>query len=131
MKTVLVDAVEGLIVSREKGGWKLFTEMQEILDAFPNKKIIVTNANKEEEKSFGLDRVPYEIFTLCHNPEKEDPSYFEKLLNHFNLSKDDVIYFEHNPEAVSSARQVGIVSFWYDSKKRNLVALDNFLKENL
>lgn len=75
--------------------------------------------------------MPYEIFTLKHNPEKIDPEYFEKMLRHFSLNKDDVIYFEHNPEAVKSAESVGIKSYYYNPEKKDLNALKNFLTENL
>jgi hypothetical protein len=53
------------------------------------------------------------------------------MLKHFNLQPKDVIYFEHNFEAVKSAQSVGIISFRYDPDKKDLVALKNFLDENL
>jgi len=75
--------------------------------------------------------MPYEIFTLKHNPEKTDPKYYKILLQHFDLSKDDVIYFEHNPDAVKSAKSVGIKSYYYDPKKKDLEALKKFLINNI
>jgi len=74
--------------------------------------------------------MPYEVFTLKHSPEKTDPKYFEIMLQHFGLSKDDVVYFEHNLEAVKSAKSVGIKSYYYDSKTKDLEALKKFLIEN-
>lgn len=53
------------------------------------------------------------------------------MLEHFGLSKDDVIYFEHNEDAVKSAQSVGIKTFHYDKDKKDLVALKKFLNENL
>jgi hypothetical protein len=53
------------------------------------------------------------------------------MLEHFDLNKDDVIYFEHNPEAVKSAQSVGINTHYYDSDKKDLEALKSFLTENL
>ena len=105
--------------------------MHDLLDTFPNKKIILTGANDEKIKQFGLDKMPYEVFTLKHDPEKIDLKYFEIMLKHFNLNVADVVYFEHNPDAVKSAQSVGINAFYYDNDKKDLVALKKFIDENL
>lgn len=122
MKTILVDAVNTFVTAGN-----IFLEMKELLDSYPNTKIILTNANDEQMKEFGLVNLPYEIFTLKHNPDKVDPKYFELMLNHFNFKKEDVIYFEHNADAVKSAQSVGITTFHYDKDKRDLGELKNFL----
>ena len=114
MKTILVDAVDAFVIEGEG----IFREMYDLLETFPNKKIILTGANDEQFKELGLDKMPYEVFTLKHNPEKTNPKYYETMLQHFGLSKDDVVYFEHNPEAVKSAESAGIKSFFYDPEKR-------------
>lgn len=130
MKTILVDAAYAFVIKTENG-FEIFEPMRKMLDEFPNRKIILTGANDEQYKKFGLDKMPYEVFTLKHNPEKTDPKYFETMLQHFGLDKDDVVYFEHNPEAVKSAESVGIKSYYYNPEKKDLVALKNFLTENL
>ena len=127
MKTILVDAVDTFVIEGEG----IFKEMHDLLETFPNRKIILTGANDEQFKEFGLDKMPYEVFALKHNPEKTDPRYYETMLAHFGLSKDDVVYFEHNPNAVKSAESVGITSYHYDPEKKDLVALKDFLTENL
>ncbi|OGC91748.1 hypothetical protein A3D85_02140 [Candidatus Amesbacteria bacterium RIFCSPHIGHO2_02_FULL_47_9] len=127
MKTILVDAVDAFVIE----GQGIFAEMHDLLETYPNRKIILTGANDEQYKEFGLDKMPYEVFTLKHNPEKTDPKYFETLLNHFGLSKEEVIYFEHNPEAVKSAQSVGITSYHYDSSKKDLDTLKVFLDKSL
>jgi len=126
MKTILVDAVDAFIIESE-GAFKIFKEMHDLLETLPNRKIILTGANDEKFKKFGLDNMPYEVFTLKHNPEKTDPKYFELMLKQFGLNKDDVVYFEHNPEAVKSAESVGIKSYYYDPEKKDLEALKKFL----
>ena len=68
---------------------------------------------------------------MKHNPEKTDPLYYVKMLEHFNLKKDDVVYFEHNPDAVKSAWLVGIVSYFYDNDAKDLRGLKDFLDKNL
>ncbi len=130
MKTILVDAVDGFVIETENG-FQVFKEMYALLETFPNRKIILTGANDEQFKIFGLDKMPYEVFTQKHSPEKTNPKYFETMLAHFDLKKDDVIYFEHNLEAVKSAESVGIKSYHYDSEKKDLVSLTKFLTDNL
>mgnify|MGYP001568728211 FL=1 len=127
MKTILVDAVDAFVIEGEG----IFKEMHDLLETFLNRKIILTGANDQQFRKFGLDKMPYEVFTLKHNPEKTDPKYYETMLEHFGLSKDDVIYFEHNKNAVKSAESVGIKSYHYDPEKKDLEALKNFLTDNL
>ena len=127
MKTVLVDAVDCFV--SDEG--VIFQEMFDLLEKYPNRKILLTGANDEQFKKFGLDKMPYEVFTLKHNPEKTNPKYYEMILEHFGLTKDDVVYFEHNPEAVKSAQSVGIKTHFYDSEKKDLESLKKFLDESL
>ncbi len=123
MKTILVDGISGLIL---KDG-TLHKEMYELLESYPNKKLVLTGANDEQWKQFNLDISPYEVFTLKHNPEKTDPKYFKTLLNKYDLSLDDVVYFEHSPEAAKSAESVGINTYYYDDAKQDILALKSFL----
>lgn len=127
MKTILVDAIDGLIL---KDG-TLFQEMFELLEGYPNPKITLTGANEEQWKHFNLDVSPYEVFTLKHNPEKTDPEYFKILLAKYNLQPSEVIYFEHNQLAVESASSIGIASYFYDHTKQDLTALKEFIDTNL
>ena len=131
MKTILVDAVDCFVIEKEDGTFHIFKKMQDLLENFPNNKIILTGANDEQSKKFGLDKMPWEIFTLKHNPEKTNPEYYKIMLQKFNLSPDDVIYFEHNSDAVKSARSVGINAFYYNNDKKDLTVLKQFLDENL
>ena len=127
MKTILVDAVDCFVSDTGV----IFDEMHSLLETYPNKKIILTGANDEQFKTFGLDKMPYEVFTLKHNPEKTDPKYYETMLSHFGLAKDDVVYFEHNPKAVESAISAGINTYSYDNDKKDLISLKKFLDQNL
>lgn len=119
MKTILVDAINGLIL--ENG--TVFQEMYKMLETYPNPKIVLTGANDEQFEKFNLSESPYEVFTLKHNPEKSDPKYFETLLNKYNLKPSDVIYFEHNMDAMKSAESLGITSYSYDHAKEDVLAL--------
>ena len=127
MKTILVDAVDAFVIE----GKGIFKGMHTLLETYSNRKVIPTGANDEQFKEFGLDKMPYEVFTLKHNPEKTDPKYYEIMLEHFGLTKDDVVYFEHNLEAVKRAQSAGIISYHHDSDKKDLKALKNFLDSSL
>lgn len=127
MKTILVDAVNTLISQNGE----VFEEMYDLLETFKNRKIILTNANDEQFLKFNLDKAPYEVFTLKHDPEKTDSKYFELMLKKYNLSIEDVIYFEHNIEAVKSAESIGIKSYCYDYQENDLEKLKVFLTENI
>lgn len=127
MKTILVDALHTFVIKGEG----VFKEMHDLLEKFPNKKIILTNAKEEQMEELGLVNLPYESFTLGFEPPKTDPNYFKKMLDHFNLNAEDVIYFEHDEEALKSAESVGIKTHFYDENKKDLEALEKFLKENL
>jgi len=127
MKTILVDAVDTFVIEGEG----IFQPMFDLLEQYPNRKIVLTNANDEQMIEFGLTNLPYELYTLKHNPDKTDPKYFESMLENFKLKPKDVIYFEHNLDAVRSAQSKGITSHHYDSEKRDLVALKLFLDKEL
>lgn len=131
MKTILVDAVNTAIVKNEEGKFVKFQELFDLLETYPNNKIIVTNANDEQMIEFGLNDVPYPVFTMKHNPDKPDPVYFKTLLEQYSFEPSDVIYFEHNPDAVASAQSVDIMTYQYNKDTRDLVALKAFLDKNL
>lgn len=126
MKTILVDAVDTFVIDGDVN-----SPMHDLLEEYPNRKIILTNANDEQVVSFGLTELPYELYTLKHKPDKVDPKYFKTMLKHFNLTPNDVIYFEHSKDAVKSAHSLGITSHYYDPVKKDLEAIRGFLDENL
>lgn len=127
MKTILVDAVNTFVI-KEKG---IFDAMYQMLEQYPNNKIILTNANDEQMDKFGLHNLPYELFTLKQNPKKTDPKYYETMLSHYNLDNNNVIYFEHDEDAVKSAQSVGIKTFHYNKDTKDLETLKQFIDENL
>lgn len=127
MTTILVDAINTFVIKGEG----IFKDMFKLLEEYPNKKIILTGANNEEMKKFGLNELPYEVFTLGHNPDKIDPQYYKTMLNNLNLDIKDVIYFEHNENAVKSARSIGINCLYYNKDKKDLTELKSFLDSNL
>lgn len=130
MRTILVDAVYCFIIEKDEK-FVIFQDMYKLLETYPNKKIILTGASDDKRGLYGLDAMPYEVFTLKHNPEKTDREYYDIMLKNFNLTKEEVIYFEHNTDAVKSAQLVGINTYFYDNEKKDLESLKNFLDTNL
>ncbi len=43
---------------------------------------------------------------------------------------EEVVFFEHNPEAVTSAQMAGIKTMYYDPIKKDLAELKEFLVAN-
>lgn len=127
MKTILVDAVHAFII--ENIG--VYQPMLELLEEYPNPKIVITGSKKEDFEKRGLSKSPYEVFTLEGNPKKSDPEYYQKLLDYYHLSKDDVLLFEHNSDAVRAAQSSGIKTYFYDQALKDLRALKEFLDSSL
>ena len=89
-KTILVDAWDTFVT-----GNGIFQEMKSLLDKFSNEKIILTNANNEERERLGIVNMPYEVYSLAHNPDKTDPEYYKRMLNHEmngTIKKRDTTY---------------------------------------
>ncbi len=131
MKTILIDAVNTAIIKNEEGKFVKLQELFDLLATYPNNKIIVTNANDEQMVEFGLNDVPYPVFTMKHSPDKPDSVYFKTLLEQYSFKPSDVIYFEHNPDAVASAQSVGITAYHYNKDTKDLVSLKEFLDKNV
>lgn len=126
MKIILVDAV-GTFIS----GGVIDSAIFNLLELYQNRKIILTNANDEQLVEFGLINLPYELFTLKHNPDKINPEYFRTMLDKLDLKPEDCVYFEHSLEAVNSAKSVGINSYHYKSEDKDINSLKKFLDTNL
>jgi len=127
MKTIFVDAVH-TFVSKEG---VVDDKMYELLESYPNPKVVLTNADDEQIEKYKLAGLPYEVYTLCHEPDKVDPIYFFAALSQYDLDADQAIYFEHNKDAVASAASVGIVSYHFDHQTRDLEALKTFIDNHL
>ncbi len=127
MKTILIDAIHTLV----SPSGELNESLHTVLESYPNTKIIVTNADDAQMKTYNLQSMPYEVFTLKHSPEKTDPTYFETLLSKYGLAASEVVYIEHLLEALKSAQSLGIDSFLYDAEAKNIEEVRAFLVQNL
>jgi len=126
-KTILVDAINAFVIKGEG----IYQPMHDLLELYSNKKIILTWADDDQMKKFGLDDMPYDVFTLKHNPEKTEPEYYKRMLQQFGLDIKDVIYFEHSKEAVESAESLWINTYYYDKDDKDIEWLKGFLDNNL
>jgi FMN phosphatase YigB (HAD superfamily) len=126
-KIILVDAIHTLIIP-DKG---IYDPLFNLLETYPNRKIVLTGANDKEFSEHGLDKISYEVFTLKHNPEKSDPNYYKILLEKLDLAVEDLVYIEHNLEAVHSAESLNINAFHYNKDLRDINKLNEFLKINI
>lgn len=124
MKTILVDAIDALVIK----GRGIDQEIFDLLESFPNRKIVLTNATEERMEEADFQSVPYEIFTLSNDPSKTDSEYFIMMLSHMGLEADQVVYFEHGLEAVKSAESVGITTYHFNPEKRDIPSLKRFLE---
>lgn len=125
-KVILVDAWHTFVT--EDG---MHEGMYKMLETFKQKKIILTNANDEQLVKLGIVDMPYDVFTMKHNPDKVDPTFYKAMLNKYDLKAEDVVYFEHSKEAVESASSLGIKTYWYDKDVKDVDAIKAFLLENI
>ncbi len=126
MKTILVDAYNTLVT--DEG---INADMLDMLEQFDNPKIVLTNADDEKQIELWLVDMPYEMFTLNFNPKKDTPEYYEIFLEKYNFSPDDVVYFEHNADAVDSAKSIGIPTFHYNKEDKNIEEVKDFLQAHI
>ncbi len=127
MKTILVDAMQSFVIEGEG----IYQPLHELLESYPNRKIVLTMAPKHKMEEWGLNDLPYEVFSSELDPKKREPIYYESVLKHFNLNAHDVVCFEHDPEAVAGAKSIGIATHHYDSENRDVASLKKFLETNL
>jgi len=125
MKTILVDAWNTFVKNNT-----IDSDIYKILESYENQKIILTNANNKELINLGIVNMPYKVFSLSHNPNKDDKLYFIKLIEKYNLIISDLVYIEHNKEAVKSAISLGIKTYHYKPQE-STDELSQFLLKNL
>jgi len=127
MKTILVDLVHCFFIV----GHGMYAPMYELLEQYPNKKILLTGCTDADFRERKIFNMPYEVFTLKNDPPKSQPIYFETMLREYHLSPEDTLYFEHNPSSAASAEAAGIQTYLYDNEKKDMHALKAFLDRQL
>ena len=125
-KIILIDAVYCLVDTNGK----INSDLSVLLNKYDNRKIVLTNAD-DKEKSVFLRNISYETFSLKHKPDKVDSEYYRKFLESFSLNTEDLIYFEHDKQAVKSARSVGINTHYFDGNLVDTEIVESKMKDFL
>ncbi len=118
MKTILIGAYNTLINEEEH-----LSEINKMLETFPNKKIILTPYNKQNNLEW--------INSWNNHVWKNNPEYYKYILEEHCLSPYEVIHFDDNQKAIESAKKIWIQTYFYDANTKDLTALEKYLKENL
>ncbi|PIN93555.1 hypothetical protein COU54_02650 [Candidatus Pacearchaeota archaeon CG10_big_fil_rev_8_21_14_0_10_31_24] len=123
-KTILVDGMGTIYNEEFQPNEKLLT----ILNSFTNSKILVVNKFREKG-SQALGKNISNSFSLEEQGiNKNDPEYFKLLMEKFDISPENLIYFEHNSENVETASKLGIKSIHYTGNNNEIKL---FLESNL
>lgn len=117
-KILLVDACNTtlLYVDKDKGitlsNLIQNTELLEVVDLLPLRKIVVTNANPQIIKE-ALKWFDFEVFSLQNNPSKIEVDFYKQFLEHYSLSAEQCYYFDSKQDNLDVAKQLGIHGVLY------------------
>jgi len=121
-KTILVD---GMFCLYDKD-FQVNEELSNYLTSLSNKKILVVDGNKKKAEEIAR-KYGFEVFSLEENKiTKESPEFFKKLINKYNLSSKELIYFDHAKENVISAKKLSISSEIYVDNNK----VKEFIEDN-
>lgn len=98
----------------------------DLLNKLNVRKILVVNGFKEEAEKILGDK-NYEVFSFKNEIKKDNPEFFRKLLQKYNLDSKQVFYLDHSSDNVNSAITEGILSEIYSDNEQAEV----FLRKNL
>ena len=119
-RTVLVDGMHCIYDKK----FKLNEELLDILNSFDANKILVVKKFRNK----GKELTGFEAFSLEEEGiGKDNPEYFEKLIEEFNLNSSELVYFDHNQDSISTAKKLGIKSILFKDNNQ----IKNFLEANL
>ena len=121
--TILVD---GMFCLYDKE-FKINQELLDIINNFGTWNILVVNGFKEKGYSL-VDSSNWAPFSLEEEGIKKDkPEYFKRLLNQYQLTPEEVIYFDHDKNNVKVAKSIGIISKQFT----NIKSIKEFIEENI
>ncbi len=126
-KTVLL--VDGMDCLYDEN-FEINTELSNVLDNFNNKKILVINKHKEKAEKI-LKNKGFEVFSFEGEIKKENPEFFNKLLEKYNLVPQQLVYFDHSDDNLAGAHKVGIKTtllYKNDDEKIKEFLEDNAIK---
>ncbi len=125
-KTQRILLVDGMFCLYNKY-FKINEELLHILNSINVRKILIVNGYTEKAREL-LKNTNFEIFSLeKEGIKKENQDYFKKLMKEFNLSSEELLYFDHAEENINSAEKLGITSELYKNNK----IIKKFIEDNL
>lgn len=125
IKAILID---GMYTLYDKN-FILNEELANFISNLKIKKILVVNGNKQKGQELTKNFID-EAFSLENqNIKKENPKYFNEVLNAYNLKPKDVIYFDHKEENIKSAKQISINSFLYKNNQQIIPLIESNLHQ--
>lgn len=120
MKSILVDGMDCLYDEK----FCINKPLLELLQSFPLRKILVVNGFREKARKI-LEGNGFAFFSLEEEGIKKDnPLYFQRLFQRYQLAPSDVLYFDHSLQNVGAAKALGIQSTHYTG---DLEAIKSFL----
>lgn len=110
---LLIDAIGTLISSNETYDTESLALNKELADYLATRDtliIVLTNAWGDKYKKVRelLSGYSFETFTLENRTSKDDPAYFEHLLQYYGLDPENCYYLDHKKERLASAAQCSI-----------------------
>ena len=106
-----------------------FNLNQDLFDSIKNlntQKILVVNGFKERAEKL-LEGTSFEVFSLDNKIKKDDPEFFKKCLEKYNLEPGQIFYIDHSKDNVNSAKTLGIKSEVFEDTPQAKEVLKNNL----
>jgi len=124
-RTILVDGMYTLYDEN----FVINNQLLELLNKYPQaKKILVVNGNSIKAKEL-VNPLGFEVVCFEGELKKDNPDFFKRLFEKYNLNVDGVLYFDHAEENISGAKEANIknIKLFNDSIEDIKELLDNNL----
>ena len=122
-KVLLIDGMHTLYDKEFNLNQELLTTISE----FTAPKVLVVNGFREKGHAL-LKKHYFDSFSLENESIKKDnPEFFKRLLDKFNLAADQVLYIDHKQESTDAATSLGIQSELYSSPQQAHAFIHNNL----
>ena len=123
-RTILVD---GMFCLYDKD-FKINEKLLNFLNKVQARKILVINAFGDKAKKL-FSRHEIEVFTFEKKVKKENKEFFMKLFKKYNLTPNEILYFDHAKENLEGAKSAGIklIKQFKDNEKK----INKFINKNL
>ncbi len=108
-KILFVDAMYTLFDENWQPVVEVVEAVKNISTKYDLKVFVITNGPKEiVSQSISNTDLNATIITYENSPSKNNPSYFAKVLDEYNLNSLDILYIDHSQDNLASANQHNI-----------------------